>query len=162
MSIIANHGTQATSLLVTQFKNKKVLAAFIQALLAEADELERVFCQLKYLRWLDYADGQQLDGLGELLDEPRAGRLDTDYKIGLRIAILRNTCDGTPDKMILYLQAMTNATQIFYEETGVCSPNFTHNGTRVDDAITRLRSVAPAGCGIIFLSQPGDSTPEQG
>lgn len=53
--------------LIDQFQNKPVLAAILQSIGDELDELDVVWDDLKDKRWLDTAEGQQLDGIGEIV-----------------------------------------------------------------------------------------------
>lgn len=163
MTAIVNHVAQAQGLLIKKLRGKPALNALLGAVVEECQELEYVFQQLKYLTLLEFANGLQLDRIGDAVDQTRqAGQDDQNYKVALRIAIIRNTADGTPDAAIRLIAALTNATTITYTVTGVASPTFTHNGTFVPDLITRLRDIAPVGCRVILLTQPGDPIPEQG
>lgn len=163
MTVIVNHVAQANGLLVSQFSASSVLQDFIGVFVEECQELEFAFQQIKYLTLLDFANGYQLDLIGSALNQARSvAQNDEDYKQSLRVKILINTADGTPDAAIRLIAAIASPTSIGYSESGVMSPNFTHNGTYIPNLITILRDIAPAGCGTIFLTQPGDSTPETG
>lgn len=163
MSVVVDHTAQAAALLVSQFQSDNVLKAFISAITDELQELEFAIQQVKYLTRFDFANGVQLDRIGDALDQARVqGEDDPDYLDNLRIAIIRNTADGTPNTAIRYIAAVTKASYIQYFETPPRSPNFAHNGATVVDLIKRLRDMAPTGCGKIFLSQPTDAAPEEG
>lgn len=69
--------------------DKPVLRAIIEALGAELDELNTAITDLKNKRWLDTAEGAQLDGLGEILDHSRT--------IGKAIAIKVFGFNGQPN-----------------------------------------------------------------
>jgi len=70
MSII-NHGDTGEDKLVTQFKEAANLIAFIRALLKGSDDLETVFNDLLDNRWIDTAEGVQLDNIGEIVGQER-------------------------------------------------------------------------------------------
>lgn len=66
-----NHKELAISRLATQFRESTNLINYIRALLIEADTLEQVFCDLLEKRWLDTAEGVQLDILGAIVGQSR-------------------------------------------------------------------------------------------
>ena len=57
--------------LIGQFQDKKVIAAILEALGEELDELQTVFTDLRDKRWIDTGEGKQLDGLGEIVGQSR-------------------------------------------------------------------------------------------
>ena len=71
------------------YADKPVLRAIISALGAELDELNAAITALKTKRWLDTAEGAQLDGLGEIVDHSRT--------IGKAIAIKVFGFNGQPN-----------------------------------------------------------------
>jgi len=66
-----NHKDLAESRLATQFRESTNLINYIKALLVEADTLESVFADLLEKRWIDTAEGIQLDILGSIVGQPR-------------------------------------------------------------------------------------------
>ena len=71
MSEIIDHKELAISRLATQFRDSTNLIAYIRALLLEADTLEEVFRDLLTSRWIDTAEGVQLDILGSIIGQTR-------------------------------------------------------------------------------------------
>lgn len=57
--------------LIGQFQGKPVLAAVLEALGEEMDELDAVFSDLESKRWIDTGEGKQLDGIGEIVGQGR-------------------------------------------------------------------------------------------
>ena len=57
--------------LLSQFQGKKVLSAILEALGEEMAELDSAFRDLKEKRWIDTGEGAQLDGIGEIVGQPR-------------------------------------------------------------------------------------------
>ena len=53
------------------YDDKPVLRALLTALGAEIDELNQAINDLKNKRWIDTAEGVQLDGIGEIVDRNR-------------------------------------------------------------------------------------------
>lgn len=66
-----DHKELAISRLATQFRESTNLISYIRALLVEADNLEQVFCDLLEKRWIDTAEGVQLDILGSIVGQTR-------------------------------------------------------------------------------------------
>lgn len=57
--------------LLAQFANKPILYAILDAFGAELDEVGKAFRDLKEKRWIDTAEGAQLDGIGQIVNQPR-------------------------------------------------------------------------------------------
>ena len=57
--------------LIGQFHEKPVLAAVLETLGEELEEIAQAFRDLKEKRWIDTGEGVQLDGIGQILDRPR-------------------------------------------------------------------------------------------
>ncbi len=71
MSNIIDHKKLAISRLASQFTESTNLIAYIRALLVEADTLESVFQDILNKRFIDTAEGIQLDILGAIVGQPR-------------------------------------------------------------------------------------------
>lgn len=67
-----DHQVLAIERLATQFKNATNLIAYINALLEESNELETTFGDLLDKRYIDTAEGVQLDIIGEIVGQPRS------------------------------------------------------------------------------------------
>jgi len=91
ITIVNNRLEQALAKILTQFKGLPVMEGVIASYMEQIQELENVFIDLLLLRTLDNAEGAQLDGIGDIVGEPRLGRNDTDYKAAIsgRIKINR-------------------------------------------------------------------------
>ena len=57
--------------LIGQFQGKQILQAIIEALGEELNELEQAFSDLREKRWIDTAEGVQLDGIGTIINQSR-------------------------------------------------------------------------------------------
>jgi hypothetical protein len=66
-----DHKSLAISRLATQFKESTNLINYIRALLLEANNLEEVFLDLLEKRWIDTAEGVNLDILGSIVGQSR-------------------------------------------------------------------------------------------
>ena len=57
--------------LLAQFANKPIFYAILDAFGAELDEVSKAFTDLKEKRWIDTGEGAQLDGIGQIVNQPR-------------------------------------------------------------------------------------------
>lgn len=57
--------------LLGQFSGKPVFQAFLEAVGGELEELDNAFSDLREKRWIQTGEGVQLDGIGELVGQPR-------------------------------------------------------------------------------------------
>lgn len=64
-------GQRMIGRLLMQFGNSPLLQGLLDAFGAELDELEQAFADLREKRWIDTGEGQQLDGCGEIVIQPR-------------------------------------------------------------------------------------------
>jgi hypothetical protein len=122
VSWIANHGDDGVALLLSQFKNKPRIEAFLRAVLAGVQDLDDGIFQVLIGIWIDGAEGVQLDGIGEILDLPRGGWTDSTYRTFLRAQILVYRSLGTwPDTAgILRVIGVTLALATF-DEPGIAA-----------------------------------------
>jgi hypothetical protein len=104
-----DHTTEALANLLEQFKNSPKLAALLTSYVDQIQDLEDAIYGLLQGRWLDYAEGDQLDGLGSIVGENREGRTDSDYRLAIRVRILINLCEGTPEQIIEIFELLTGA-----------------------------------------------------
>lgn len=66
-----DHKSLAISRLATQFKESSNLINYIRALLIESNNIEEVFCDLLEKRWIDTAEGVNLDIVGSIVGQSR-------------------------------------------------------------------------------------------
>ncbi|VFR81301.1 FIG00698733: hypothetical protein [plant metagenome] len=71
MDLNQNHAAIAWGNWLAQFEKKPRLQALVMALLKPAEGLQGALRGLFEDRWLDTAEGQQLDGIGEIVGLPR-------------------------------------------------------------------------------------------
>ena len=57
--------------LIGQFQGRPVIAALLESLGEEMDEIMQAFRDLREKRWIDTGEGVQLDGIGRIIDRPR-------------------------------------------------------------------------------------------
>lgn len=115
-----DHGQQALERIVSRYDSADTFQALLSALVDEIDELEQVGVDLIYKRLLDAAEGDQLDQWSSMLNEPRRGMGDTDYRRFIDAKILGVTSQGNPDRMIEIVERLTLSTELDYREAYPC------------------------------------------
>lgn len=107
---IASYIKEALKLVITQLRGKGKFEALLSSYVAELDELEAALWQLNEDRWIDTAEGEQLDGLGRIVKAIRAGATDDQFRLRLRARILLNRSSGTPNEILKILRLMVKST----------------------------------------------------
>jgi hypothetical protein len=119
ISLKTDHTAEAIARLLQQFQGKPYIEGLITSLTDRVQELENVMFEIVDGFLLDTAVGEQLDVLGRIVNQPRAGRDDTTYRLWLKARILVNRGSGLPEEFIalgqLVLPDGTNFS--VYEET---------------------------------------------
>lgn len=97
-----SHVAHGLALLIEQFKGKPKIAAVLRGWLQQAQELECVFMEdLRLERSVATAVGAQLDGLGDIVGEERAGRTDADYRLAISARIRANNSGGRHEELLV-------------------------------------------------------------
>ena len=73
----------------------------LELLGVQVQEVEDAVYQILTDTVLETAEGAQLDGLGEIVGEERAGRDDATYRIAIRTRIAINLSEGTIENIML-------------------------------------------------------------
>ena len=85
-------------LLIEQFTESDRLHSYLRVFLVQAQEALNEAFALGQLRALSTATGKQLDGIGEIVGELRAGKADEEYRIALYFRIFLNVSSGEPER----------------------------------------------------------------
>lgn len=117
------------SRLAYQFYDTPILNAFLEAFIAEWDELRISEEKLLNLRELDSAEGVQLNGIGQIVgvDRPQ-GLSDSDYYLLIKTKIAINSTNMTVDSTLDIFQFIFNADQVSYQLPSNLSPIYTISG----------------------------------
>lgn len=113
-----NHLRQTIQRLLFQFQgtNQPTIQRIVRSYACQAQQLEQVFLDLCVERALDDAEGAQLDGLGDIVGEPRRGRDDTDYRAAIRARIRINKgIANIEDILLVFTQALATSGFILTE-----------------------------------------------
>lgn len=116
MERITDHVARALAKLPQQFKGKANFAALLTVFCDAIQELEDGIWAVYDGTSLAGAIGDQLDVIGIRLGEARNGLTDDEYRVRLRIRIVRNFSKGEPERLIQVYKALTAAGSIQYTE----------------------------------------------
>lgn len=151
--------------LVEQFKCKPVINALIEVVGEQLSDVAVFFEELKHLRWLQTAEGRQLDGIGDIvvLSRKEAGELasfaqsdyimdDEQYRTYLIYKIWKNTCVCTYKDIIKAFKMFWD-NPLYYSESidEPATMRFETDELRPEDNAQKILNapiVKPAGVGI--------------
>lgn len=94
-----NHANEAVDLLVSQFRDSEKIRAIIAALVGPLQTTEDDLQALLTDRAVSVAEGVQLDGDGDIVGQPRGGRIDDAYRVAIRSRIQLNLSSGTVEQL---------------------------------------------------------------
>lgn len=148
------------------YDDKPVLRAIIEALGAELDELNTAIIDCKNKRWINKADGVQLDRLGEIVVQSRQigkaiamqlfGFYGQPNTVGFGQARFREHGEDNLEtyiladaeyRMILAVKAMMNATQCTAEDTLQSLRYVFQSPVRLEE-IGNAQIIVAIGCGL--------------
>lgn len=144
-------------LLIQQYKDKINFVGILQALNSQANDLEEALFEIRDNFWIDSAEGNQLDIIGEIQGELRQGRNDIDYRAAIRARIVVNNGSGEFETIITALTQLLGATIVQLQNLGDAFL-FIWTDLTIDLTVfnTILRFI-PAGVGLLITS--GSSNP---
>ena len=155
--------------LLQQFKEKPNLIVFQKAMARQLNEVYAFFYALQTMRWLQDAEGVQLDGIGNIVDLSRTDALiwantagltvpmdDGHYHLFLWFKIFLNTSEGTYADIVRVLKMFWPYTPIYYSEEidkpatmFFTTPSMPYNADlRVLQIVTRVKA---AGVALHFI-----------
>lgn len=138
----------AVSRLTGQFANSPKLNAIMEAIVAPLAILENDADDLNTKRWIDSAEGAQLDGCGYIVGEQRSGRADDEYRAAIKFRVFVNVSNATPNDLIRGLKFLTSPTDCQYIEMYPVSAMLFTNGYFVPSNIqSQIQDLSPAGIG---------------
>lgn len=160
---ITDFEARAIDFLLSQYRDKVRITAITAAFGAMAQELEDEIDDLLTMRLLDTAEGANLDLYGNIVDEPRGGLDDVDYRRFIKAKILINLSRGTPTDLINIWKLLTESPEVNYKELYPATIKFQAliDPDLSDDVLNRIgramRSVKPAGVKMIDIIYPVDA-----
>lgn len=167
---IPNYFERAVALLASQFQIRNPdgsltnLQKVVYALTRQAQVLNTQEQLLATMRYLNTAQGVQLDGLGQILGLARIpGQSDQSYREDLQFQIFVNQSNGTPENVIQILKYLTDATKIWYIELEPAAYQMTTNGLifpdNPSDLVAAIQKTSPAGVSFAVLAATYNTNP---
>lgn len=129
--LFLQHRKQALRRLLAQFHGQPNMEAVIGSFMTQVQELEAVFISLMSERYVDTAVGAQLDGIGRVVNEPRIGKSDTDYRVEIKGRITSNRGDSRIENILELFNLLLPASGLTLIEGVVASFSLS-----VDQALT--------------------------
>ena len=112
---ITDHAARAVAHLTERYR-KPLVSALLSSLVAEIQELEEAFWDLRTKRSIETAEGAVLDLLGKLVGQPRENRDDDTYRLWIAARVLVNASTGTAPRLIAIADKVTSGAAIRFED----------------------------------------------
>ena len=113
--LVPNRVEKAKELLLSQFKDKPNILAMTDVIVSELQEIENALIDLQAVSTLDGAYGYWLDEFGQRLNVSRNGKIDSDYKTAIKIAMAKRRSTASREDIIELVSALTNDTTVSLE-----------------------------------------------
>ncbi|KKL98555.1 hypothetical protein LCGC14_1823240, partial [marine sediment metagenome] len=113
---ITDHLERSLKRLISQYKDSPNIESILRVYGPEIQQLENMFSDIFTKTIFLQSEGEQLDRIGLILNQPRQGLSDLDYKTVLIGKIAEYNSEGTPEDLINIYSILTDAQQIQYEE----------------------------------------------
>ena len=113
---IETHRDDAIGRLTSQYDDATNLRDLVGLFADRYQGLENVSFELLKKRFIDGAEGVQLDELGEIVGEPRLDLGDETYRSAIRLRIILNRAGGEPESVIRFVREAFDAEIVAYTE----------------------------------------------
>lgn len=143
----------------SKFKGKPNVSSFIRVRAERYQDIEDAVYSLLTQRWLDDAEGEQLNRIGQTVGEPRLGRDDTAYRVAITTRITLNSSGGEPERIIQFLQSIAVTSDVSLEEVYPAKIKVFVGAPLTFNQAQRLREIVAAGIGSIFVETSDGQTP---
>jgi hypothetical protein len=158
---ITTHATDAKARLLQQFKEKTRIEALLDAINVEIQRYENEVMDLSDVLDIDAMGGVNLDHIGNIVGQKRAGRTDADYRVAIRQKIAANVSSGTPDQLVEIFANITGSTTTdFLEDYPAGFGIYGDSDPYPDGTFEAVEAAKPAGvymCLFERLTKEGSS-----
>lgn len=141
---ITNFNTNL-SLLLEQYKQSENIKGVLSLMNTQALSLENALFEIRDNFWLSTAVGVQLDVLGLVLNYPRLGLSDTNYRIALIEKASLILASGEPDVIIAIIKLIYGATFVSFAPGYPMIPASFYIITDGTITLTELLRLTPSG-----------------
>lgn len=135
---VSDHEQSGVDLLLEQFRGLPRIEGLLRSYLIQVQQLEDALWEILGSSILDNASDAQLDGIGDLMGEPRRGRSDALYRPAIRVRALINRCNGKHSEILAILTL--------------------HLGVASGAGTVELREPAPAALSLNVYSVPSSAS----
>jgi hypothetical protein len=114
--------------LIERYKEKPNLIAFMSIYPQKLQELESAVHGFVQGKWVDDAEGVQLDKLGFMVGAPRRGYDDDLYRLLIKVQIKINCAEGRAEDLIDIYRDLTSSSLVVYINHGIAAVSLLGNG----------------------------------
>lgn len=151
---IKDHKEQATNRILYQFIEKPNLLSLLSGWMKGVQTTEESLFDLLNERSIDTAIGTQLDNVGKIVGAIRGGRSDSSFREFIKLKILINTSEGTPNDLLEILSLITGGSIVKYFPHYPVGGNLYTNGSTIpSDLASTLTKSSPLTHGSIHVYQ---------
>lgn len=155
---ITDHTDRAVARLPSQFRESPVFVALMRAFAGPGQGVEDALWALLVLRDIINGTGATLDGIGDLVGQPRNGQLDDQYRRYILTRILVNRSTGVTRDLIRVTRAALapeTALRVQVDRQGIASAvvrvlEYVTPDVAADDLIAFLRDATKAGVRVLL------------
>lgn len=146
---VKDHVDQGLDRLLTQYKGKPRLAAWLTSYLRQVQRLDDAAYDVIWKRLIEYASDGQLDTIGAIVGEPRKSRLDDPYRVFIRARIRANRSRGKLADILAVFTAIEDVGAIAVETgTAIFIEALQTPATDLEDLFAILRDTKGGGVGL--------------
>jgi len=149
-----NRINKAIANLKVQYSNAAGIQQVLAAEVEEVAELETAIIDVWVKYTIEYGEGYALDLIGAILDAPRGGLTDTNYKALLRAQILTLRSTGKVEELYTILRTIEDREYRIYPKvnmTLIVEAREAWGAVSVDTVIDILNRAREAGWDLIFV-----------
>jgi hypothetical protein len=149
---INNHVEIAKNRLIEQYKERPKMLGLVEAIVKPLQVLEDEAFNVYKGKWLNTAQGAQLDTIGLIVGEGRLGRDDEDYRGAIYARIAMNVSSGEPDAILSGVKSFIGEGSVELQEyranfhVHINTPKFSKNFRTI------VESLKPIGIGTPIIT----------
>lgn len=155
-----NFVKEAKALLIEQFKRLPNVNSLVDIFVKPIQEIENTAAELYKMRSIATAAGVQLDGIGEIVGEPRNGLLDNEYRSLILTKIFLNASCGQAEFIITFILKTTDSPTVIISEYYPATLRIEINADTIPAGFySRLKRSIAAGVNLDLINFSGDGVP---
>lgn len=145
---------EATDRLTSMFAESENLQKLVKMFVQELQEVEDALNTLSNSKDIDNISGIWLDYIGKIVNEPRKGREDKDYRPALKLRIAINTANGTHKDVYDIVLAYTKSSKVVLAQGILSWGHLIFDGdTSVDYTLHRLvQAIIPVTASLVVMN----------